>query len=279
MDGDALTTKERIKDRIEITVTAFDDVLDRLILAVTALIEQMCGRRFTQAVFTNELHDGSDPFGSRRTALIVKNAPIQSISSLEYQAGTTSAPVWTAFYQNDYVVDYDAGVVYFYNGMPRGLRNVRITYTGGYSGQSIGISSEWHFNVTPTGIVDGSNLTFTLPEEADQIIVYPDGVREQSANITHTDGTDTFTLAAGRAPTSTIAADYLATAQTTESDFVLPADLVEVAEAAVIRIFKKRQSEGRDSETFDQSSITWSKSVFTDEDRATIKNYRRGYNL
>jgi hypothetical protein len=282
MYGDALTTKENIKDRLGITVTTFDALIDRLILSVTARIEQMCGRRFTLAEFTNELHDGSDPYGTPRKALVVKNAPIQSVATIEYMAGTPSTPNWTAFYSGDYQVDYDAGIIYFpYCGLPRGYRNVRITYTGGYAGYSQ-TSSLWHFNVQApdlVGAVDGSNLTFQLPANADQVVVYPDGTRESAANVTFTPGTDTFTLAAGRAPTTTMAVDYLETSATGGTGSSLPADLVEVAEEAVSRIFKKRESEGRDAESFDQSSITWSKSVFTDENIATIKNYRRGYNL
>lgn len=279
MYGDALTTKEYIKERLGITVATFDDLLDRLILATTARMEQMCGRRFTLAEFNNELHDGSDSYGTRRIYLIVKNAPIQAIERVEYKAGRNSAPNWTAYDEDDYDLDAEAGVLHFPYGLPAGKRNIRITYTGGFSGHSLGNTSLWHFNETPTGAVDGSNLAFTLPEDADQVIVYPDGIREATGNVTHVAGTDTFTLAAGRAPYSTIAVDYLATAATDGGDVTLPADLVEVCEEAVTRIFKRRESEGRSSETFQESSINWNKSVFTDEDLRTIRNYRRGYSL
>jgi len=59
----------------------------------------------------------------------------------------------------------------------------------------------------------------------------------------------------------------------------LPSEVVEVCEEAVIHLFKKRQSEGRTSESFQESSITWSSRVLTPEMVATIKNYRRGYHL
>jgi len=52
--------------------------------------------------------------------------------------------------------------------------------------------------------------------------------------------------------------------------------LTEVCEKAVVRSFKKRDSEGRSSESFEGSSITWEKDVFLAEDIAIIKNYRRG---
>jgi hypothetical protein len=154
-----------------------------------------------------------------------------------------------------------------------------VTYTGGFSGYSIGVNNFWFFNVTPTGTVDGSNRTFTLPEDATQVIVYADGLREAASNVTFTAGSASFTLAAGRAPTSTIAVDYLRENAADDAGFYLPAELVEVCEKAVVKSFKRRESEGKDSESFGESQITWSKTVFSEEDIATIRNYRRGYAL
>lgn len=279
MYGDALTTKERIKERLTITSTGFDNIFDTLILAVTARIQQMTGRRFIQATYANELHDGSDSFDSFRQYLILKNGPVQSVTSVQYNAGTNRTPAWTEVDIDDYDVDLSLGAIIFKGFAPRGKQNIRITYTGGYSGYSLGISNFWFFNVTPTGAVNGSNLTFTLPETADQVIVYADGVREVAANVTHTDGTATFTLAAGRAPFSSIAVDYVRSVASSDSDYHLPADLVDVCERAVVYLFKSRDNEGKTSESFQESSITWRDSVFNAEMRATIKNYRRGYHL
>lgn len=279
MYGNALTTKERMKERLGIAVTTFDNLLTNIILGVTARIEQMTGRRYVQATYTNELHDGSNMEGVRRKYLIVKNAPIQALTAISYQAGTNTTPNWRAFTADDYHADLEAGVLYFPSGLPPGFRNIRLTYTGGFSGTSIGVNNFWVFNITPTGTVNGVNRTFTLPVAAAQVVVYADGVREAAANVTFTAGGTSFTLAAGRAPFSTIAVDYQQAVPTGTSDVFLPADLVEVCEEAVTRIFKRRDSEGRASESFQESSITWNKSVFSDEDLRTIRNYRRGYEI
>jgi len=279
MFGDALTTKERIKTRLQITATTWDTLLDNLILAVTKRISNMCNRRFTQATFTHELHDGSDTYGSCRKALIVKNAPLGTISAIEYDAGVNGAEDWTAFFDDEWRADLTAGIIYFPSGLPRGMQNIRITYTGGYSGYSIGVMNYWTFNIIPTGTVDGSNLTFTLPEDATELIVYADGVRVLASNYTFVAGSATFTFDEGQAPYSSIAVDYLPEIANADSEQWLPADLVEVAEEVVVRLFKKRDSEGRSSESFQESSITWNENVYTAENLATIKNYRRGYNL
>jgi hypothetical protein len=279
MYGDALTTKERMKARLTLSGTGFDSLLDQLILGATARIQQMTGRRFIQGTYTNELHDGTDISGTYRQYLIMKNGPVQSVSSVQYNAGSNSSPSWTDIDEDYYDIDLSTGVIAFKGFMPAGKQNVRVTYTGGFSGYSIGLNNFWIFNATPTGAVNGSNLSFTLPEEADQVIVYVDGVREVAANVTHTNGTTSFTLAAGRAPYSTIAVDYVRSIATTDGDYYLPEDLVDVCERAVVFLFKARENEGKKSEGFDTSSITWRDDIFTAEMRATIKNYRRGYNL
>ncbi|MEP2085069.1 MAG: hypothetical protein ABJP87_04405 [Bauldia litoralis] len=275
--SDALTTKERVKDRLKITSTDFDDLFDRLIVSTTARMSKMCNRRFLQATYTNQLCDGADIYGSRMPMLILKNAPVHSIESVQYKTGANSGPTWYSYTVDDYDVDMDLGILYLKGTLPRGKQNIRVTYTAGWSGTNIGIDTYlWVFNSTPTGSVNGSNLTFTLAANADQIIVYADGIRVSAANIAFTGGTATFTLAAGQAPYSTIAVDYKPTSAVTNEDSTVPEDLAEVCEEVVVRLFKRRDSEGRAQESFNESSITWNTNVFTKENLATIKNYRRG---
>lgn len=277
--SNALTSTTRVKDRLKISASTFDTLLTNLIVAVTERLETMCGRSFTNATYTNELHDGSDFYGSVRSILISQNAPISTLTSIEYKAGTNTTPSWTTFDSDTYDVDYDAGLIYFDNPLPQGKRNIRITYDAGWDGFSASISSLWTLNVTPTGTVNGSNASFTLPEEADEVIIYADGVRLAAANVTHTAGSDSVTIAAASVPFSTIAADYKATSSASDATPTLPMELVELCERAVVKLFKQRDSEGKTSESFQESSITWRESLFTKEDMATIKNYRRGYDI
>ncbi len=195
MDGDALTTAESMKGRLTLTGATWDGLLTALARAVTARMQRICDRTFAEATHTNELHDGSNTTGNPRNALIVRNAPIQTISVIEYQAGTNSSPSWQTISVDDYHADLSAGIIYFPLGCPRGFQNIRITYTGGYSAED------------------------------------------------------------------------------------MPAELVEVCEEVVVKLFKRRESEGRLSETFGDSSISWSEKWFSDEQRAIVASYRRGYSL
>lgn len=198
-----LTTKSRVKNRLGITTTSFDGLVDALIGAVTDRMEKMAGRRFKQTAYSNELYDGSDIYGSAGLILIVKNGPITGTPTLEYKTGSNASPTWVDYSVEDYDLDSNAGLIHMKGALTQGKQNVRITYTGGYV-------------INFTGTYD------------------------------------------------------------IESDHTLPLELTEVCEKAVIRSFKKRDSEGRSSESFQESSITWEKDIFLAEDIANIKNYRRG---
>lgn len=54
----------------------------------------------------------------------------------------------------------------------------------------------------------------------------------------------------------------------------LPSDLTDLAERLVVKWYKRRESEGKLSEGFDSSQVSWS-ADFTKEDQATLNRYRR----
>jgi len=74
-------------------------------------------------------------------------------------------------------------------------------------------SENWQMDVTPTGTVNGSNLVFTLPADAEQVVVYADGMRVKGAgaSYSHTADSDTITFESGLQPFSTLSVDYLPT--------------------------------------------------------------------
>lgn len=264
---------------MKISTTDFDTLFANLILSVTARIEKICNREFMLDTYTNELHDGSDLYGSGRTILIARNAPISSVASVQYKAGTNTTPNWTNFNADTYDVDEASGMIYFDSPLPQGRRNIRITYTAGWDGFDVSTSSLWTFNVTPTGTVNGSNGDFTLPEDASEILVYADGVRLTSDLVTFTADTDTFTVDASALPHTTIAVDYKASNAAAGSDPTLPGELVDLCERTVVYLYKKRDAEGKTGETFQESSIQWRDIMFSKDDMAIIREYKRGYNI
>jgi hypothetical protein len=194
----ALTTKERVKNRLTITSTGFDTLFDRLISGVTDYIESQCDRRFKETTYTNEIYS---IYNSNQTHLVLKQAPVSALSSVQYAAGTPSNKSWTNYSADDYeLVDNGAiGMVKFYGAIPTGSNPIRLTYTAGYK-------------------IDFAN----------------------AGSATHT----------------------------------LPFDLSDLAERLVVRWFKRRESEGKKNEGYDQSRIEWSTELMP-EDKETIFKYKR----
>lgn len=131
----ALTTEARIKTRLGITQSGFDTLIKRLMYGVTDFIEKEAGgRRFKETTYTQELYDGS-PLNDEDTVvpyLVLKNAPVGTISALQYRTGSRSLPTWVDVATDDYEPRSPEGILRFWGGVPKGVRNIRITYTAGY---------------------------------------------------------------------------------------------------------------------------------------------------
>lgn len=128
----ALTTKERVKARTEMTATALDTVIETFIASFTSFIEMACnGRRFFETTYTNEIYSGSDMSSNPapKKFLILKNAPVTSITKIEYNNGSISTPNWVQYTAEEYQI-LENGIVKV--NLPSGFNNVRVTYVAGY---------------------------------------------------------------------------------------------------------------------------------------------------
>jgi len=126
----ALTTKERVKAKLEITASNQDTTIDRLIASVTDFIESKCNRRFLRTTYTQEIYDGTNVDGTPKQSLILNNGPLVSISQFQYRTGLKSSPVWVDFVVDDYQEIKRLGVITL--TLPSGFENIRISYTAGY---------------------------------------------------------------------------------------------------------------------------------------------------
>lgn len=193
----AITDKTRVKDRLGLQDIAHDVVFDRLIGAVTDFLEGECGgRRFKETSYSNEVYSVYN-----KEFVLLKQAPVSTLTSFQYRAGTISTPNWTNFTTDDYELleDGESGIIKVYGGLLRGINQVRASYTAGYK------------------------------------IDFPN-----AGSTTHT----------------------------------LPLDLSDLAERLVIKLFKKRESEGRASESLAGGAVNW-KELLDEVDKQIIARYRR----
>jgi hypothetical protein len=112
---------------IESESTEHDEELDRLIVAAQSFLEKECQRTFEQATVT-EYFSGID--GQDR--LILAIPPIASITNMwDDRSRVYATPISSSLYVID---DAEAGIVRL-DGITfsRGLRNIKITYVGGFA--------------------------------------------------------------------------------------------------------------------------------------------------
>lgn len=124
----ALTTLERVKLKLNINNATHDAVLENLIEGVSAFIATFCNRDFEHQTYENKIYSGDD----FKRVLFLEGAPVTALTSVEYRTGTVSAPGWEAFDADYFELDPDLDAVLFYGGVPRGKRNIRISYDGGF---------------------------------------------------------------------------------------------------------------------------------------------------
>lgn len=128
-----LTTKERVKQRIDLQDTASrDDLLDALIYAVSSFIESHCSRTFGENTYTDELYDGMQIDGTPKKMLILNNAPIKTLTKYEYRGGLRTNPTWFEFQADSYEILKDRGILMNDGDLPKDYRNIRVTYDAGY---------------------------------------------------------------------------------------------------------------------------------------------------
>lgn len=126
----ALTTRQRLIDFLGLTAgslsTTQNNVLDRIIDAMTEQIERYTGRHFKQGTYTNEIYTSSAGF------IFPKNTPIASVSGVQYRNTDQNVDDWTTLDTKNYRLDGNMVVAMGGYKFPVGAGQIRLTYVGGY---------------------------------------------------------------------------------------------------------------------------------------------------
>ena len=122
-----LCSRSDVKSYLGLTGETYDDVIDLLIPAASEAIEKFCRRRFASADYT-EYHDGVG-----RDRLVLKHRPASTVSGI-WDDLDREFPNDTKLGADDFVLDSDRSLVILRTGtFTDGVRNVKVTYTAGYS--------------------------------------------------------------------------------------------------------------------------------------------------
>ena len=136
----ALTTINRVKDLLGITVTTADPVFILLVNSATDFIQDYCNEFFMRQTYSNELYS---IWGERQEYLMLNHGNVVSLNSFQYRAGTPSNPNWTDFLLDQYeLVEPDTkgicatGMIRIYAGFApllyTGTNAIRATYAAGF---------------------------------------------------------------------------------------------------------------------------------------------------
>lgn len=139
LSTNALTQVDDVKALIDIApaTTTWDQVFIELINSATIWLQNECGGRVfgsTGAVptYTQETYDSdsmeADDDGPQRW-LFLKAWPVTAFTLIEYRTGTNT---YATLDPSSYETYPDRGGIYFYGGMPKGKKTIRVTYTAGY---------------------------------------------------------------------------------------------------------------------------------------------------
>ena len=126
----AIITKAIVKSflRIPTAETGDDSLIDEMIGDLEAFAKTVCNRVFESAEVT-QYYDGD---GTKN--LLVNYYPITAVSAL-YDDTDRVYGADTAIDSGDYIIKEDEGKIVLDEGLifAEGVKNIKITYTGGYS--------------------------------------------------------------------------------------------------------------------------------------------------
>lgn len=123
----ALTTRQKVKDMMNITDNLSDSLIDSYIRSMTAFVQNYCGGRVfvsTSYVEIKDTHASNKLFLNQRPATL--------LTTLEYRAGTISAPIWMTYDVNSYYQYLTQGYLQFPAKFQPAPQVFRVSYTAGY---------------------------------------------------------------------------------------------------------------------------------------------------
>lgn len=131
----ALTTVDRAKQHLNIpdADTDYDDILTRFINEASQRLEKMTGRRLKARDYSGSNPEHHD--GRMQNRLLAREWPINSVTELWFDSSSEFTDTTNIVDSGKYSIDDEKIGIVLHKGcrFPRGTRNIRLVYNGGYS--------------------------------------------------------------------------------------------------------------------------------------------------
>lgn len=263
----ALTTLQRVKDRLSIKDDAFDGLLKRYITQVSDFIQNRCDRNFLRQTYTNQEYSvyGNSDY------LLLNQSPVFCLTLTGATTlGSTSITGCSS------IAGISAGMPVIGEGIAPGTVVVSaatttivisIAATGTYAAASLKVSGLIKMQYR-AGLPSQPNWT---DYTQDQFELLEDGV----SGIIRAYGQIALSTMRNNSVRVTYIAGYLIDWENVGSaTHTLPSDLTWCAENLVVRAFKRRDVAGKTSEGLSGATVSWNKEL-DPEDQETIQQYTR----
>jgi hypothetical protein len=279
----ALTTLQRVKDRLDISIDDNDAVLTRMINGATDYIERECGKtgleafpndgHFVQKTYTNEVYTAQ---GRKQERLVLRNSPVTYLlvtANLTQGSANVTVSPYTGIV---------AGMqLYNIQGLfPQGTKVLTV-------GSSGALTMSQPASVTQSGAVFEISglLSFQWRAGTPSNPNWTDFIQDQYE--LDQQGRAGIIRVYGSIPglyNNMIRASYVAGYPVdwqnagNGSTHQLPSDLTNLCENIVVRIYKRRALDGKASEAIQGATTSW-RDQLDALDRNVINNYRRVGNV
>lgn len=178
-----IATLSELKSYLGITGSSEDTLLGLLLDSANDFVLGYICREIESATFT-EYFDGD-----WQTEILLKNYPVTSITSFEYNSGTLNTPVWTTVDPTLYKNSPNTGKIFLSFYKIRGFQNYKVVYVAGYTTipwdiklATLKIASGYYNTRSSDGIksegVAGDSIVFDTSEIASDVLVILNNYRD-----------------------------------------------------------------------------------------------------
>lgn len=136
---DAWVTMEEAKDYCNVTDNSLDRRMEKLVNSVTDMAQDLMQRKILTRAYTDEVYDGLGGL-----VLFLDNWPVTTLTKVEVLTGYTNlADTWEEWHPANATATVEGrhknSIWFRAVALPKGKRNVRVTYTAGYSKDGVGV--------------------------------------------------------------------------------------------------------------------------------------------
>jgi len=171
-----LANLAELKSYLWITDSDEDTLLTALLWQADAFIKSYTGRDLEANDYADELYSWK-----AEREFLLKQFPVNSLTSFKYNTGTLWTPVWEAFDEDSYRLDEETWRIYLAFNLVRGFQNIQVNYNAWFETVPADLNlaeirlAAYYFNTRNADwivseSVDGASVRYDVKKTPDDIL-------------------------------------------------------------------------------------------------------------